>query len=107
MADTVEAPSPAEPATTDKPALQRSKKAGGRQAKKPPIRQAPRRVSRAASTVRVKVGGHTIVMPGSLAANLTPKDQKKLLAIFKRVLKRGKKRAAKKRATKKRAAKKR
>ena len=44
----------------------------------------------------MKVGGHTIVMPGSLAANLTPKDQKKLLALFKRVLKRGKKRAAKK-----------
>ena len=46
-------------------------------------------------------------MPGSLAANLTPKDQKKLRALFKRVLKRGKKRAAKKRATKKRATKKR
>ena len=108
MADTVEAPSPAEPATTDKPALQRSKKkAGGKRAKKRPARKASKRASHAASAVRVKVGGHTIVMPGSLAANLTPKDQKKLLALFKRVLKRGKKRAAKKGATKKRAAKKR
>jgi len=50
----------------------------------------------------VKVGGHTIALPRSLAANLTPKDEKKLAAIFKRVLKREKKDAPKKRAAKKR-----
>jgi hypothetical protein len=50
----------------------------------------------------VKVGGHTIAMPGNLAANLTPKDEKKLAAIFKRILKREKKDAPKKRAAKKR-----
>jgi hypothetical protein len=38
---------------------------------------------------------------------LTAKDKKKLLALFKRVLKRAKKQALKKRAAKKQAAKKR
>ena len=51
---------------------------------------------------RMKVGGHTIVIPKSLATNLPPKDQRKLPALFKRIVKRGKKRAATKRATKKR-----
>jgi hypothetical protein len=103
MPDTVDAPPPDEPANTDEPAPQRSrKKAGGRQVKKRPTRKASTRASRAASTVGLKVGGHTIVMPESLATDLTRKDQKKLLAIFKRVLKRGKKRAAKERARKKR-----
>lgn len=55
----------------------------------------------------MKVGGHTITMPRSLAANLTPKDEKKLAAIFKRIVKREKKHAPKKRSAKKRAAKKR
>jgi hypothetical protein len=41
-------------------------------------------------------------MPESLATRLKPKDLKKLRAIFKRVSKRGKKRAAKTRAVKKR-----
>jgi len=50
----------------------------------------------------LKVGGHTIVLPGSLAANLTPKDEKKLRAIFKRIVRREKKRGLKKKAAKKR-----
>jgi len=41
-------------------------------------------------------------MPASLGSNLTAKDKKKLLALFKRVIKREKKRAAKGRVAKKR-----
>jgi hypothetical protein len=41
-------------------------------------------------------------MPKTLATNLTPKDLKKLRAVFKRIRKRGKKRSERKRAAKKR-----
>ena len=53
------------------------------------------------------MGGHAIAMPKSLAAQLSAKDKKKLLALFKRVLKRQKKQAQKKRAAKTRAGEKR
>jgi hypothetical protein len=41
-------------------------------------------------------------MPTSLGSKLTAKDKKKLLALFKRAIKRDKKRAAKERVAKKR-----
>ena len=103
MPDPVETDSLAEPSSVEEPAPQRpTRKASGRKVTKPSTRKASKRGARAASTVRVKVGGHTIAMPRSLAANLTAKDEKRLSAIFKRILKRQKSRAAKKRATKKR-----
>jgi len=106
MSDPIDSDSLAEPAQVDMPAPPRSgKKSGGTTA---PTRKGPKRGRRAASTLRVKVGGHTITMPTSLGSKLTAKDKKKLLALFKRVIKRDKKRAVnKKRAVKKRVAKKR
>ena len=103
MSDPVEAPSPEDPAPVQASAPKRqTRKTGARKATKRASGKPAKRVSRAASSVRVKVGGHTIAMPGNLAANLTPKDEKKLAAIFKRILKREKKDAPKKRAAKKR-----
>lgn len=77
-----------------------------------------RRAKRAAPkgrAARVKVGADEILLPKSLAANVTPKDVRKLKALFKRIRKRGVKSAAKKtrksvgrkRVARKRAAKKR
>ena len=103
MSDPIDSDSLAEPAPSDTPAPPRSsKKSSGK------TRKASKRGARPASTLRVKVGGHTITMPTSLGSKLTAKDKKKLLALFKRVIKRDKKRAVnKKSAVKKRAAKKR
>ena len=107
MADPVESEPSAQPATVDAPAPPLpSRKASGK-VTKPSSRKPSRRGSRSASTVSVKVGGHAIAMSKSLAVQLTAKDKKRLLALFKRVLKREKKRALKKRAATKRAAKKR
>ena len=103
MPDAVETDPVAEPSDVEQPAPQRSSgKASGRKVTKRPTRSASKRGARAVSTVRLKVGGHTIGLPESLAAGVTAKDKKRLLAIFKRILKRQKKRAVKKRATKKR-----
>jgi hypothetical protein len=103
MPDAVETQSVAEPSNVEEPAPQRSSRnASGRKVTKRPTRTASKRGARAVSTVRLKVGGHTIVLPKSLAANVTAKDKKKLLAIFKRIVKRQKKHSVKKRATKKR-----
>ena len=65
-------------------------------------RPAVKRATREAASERVKVGNDTIVMPKSLATNLTPKDLKKLRAVFRRAHKRGKKRTAKASAAKNR-----
>jgi hypothetical protein len=97
---------PVEPAGVDEAAAPPpARKASARKATKRPARQAAKRAAkraaREAASERVKVGSDTIVMPKSLATNLTSKDLKRLRAVFKRVHKRGKKRAAKKRATKK------
>jgi hypothetical protein len=101
--DPVPANPPVEPTGVDEPAAPGSaKKVGARKATKRPTRPALKRGTREAASEPVKVGSDTIVMPKSLATNLTPKDLKKLRAVFKRVHKRGKKRTAKKRATKKR-----
>ena len=102
MPDAVETPLPSEPASVDEPARERaSKKPRARKVtKRPP--KASKRGTGASSTAHVKVGGHTIAMPKSLAAFLTGKDKKKLVAIFKRVVRRQKKHAVKKRASKKR-----
>jgi hypothetical protein len=104
VSEPVEVPTPDEPAIVDAPAPKRSrsKKTGAKKKSTRPGRHAAKRVSRAASDLRLKVGGHTIVLPGSLAANLTPKDEKKLRAIFKRIVRREKKRGLKKKAAKKR-----
>jgi hypothetical protein len=108
MADPVETDPSAEPAPVDaSESPLPSTKARGRKVRMPSSRKPSSRVSRAASTVQVKVGRHAIAVPKSLAAQLTAKDKKKLLALFKRVLKRAKKQALKKRAAKKQAAKKR
>ena len=109
MSDPIDSDSLAEPAQVDVPAPPRpGKKSGGTTAATRPTRKAPKRGRRAPSTLRVKVGGHAITMPTSLGSKLTAKDKKKLLALFKRVIKRDKKRAVnKKRAVKKRVAKKR
>ena len=102
MTDAVETPLP-EPASVDEPARERaSKKPRARKVTKPPTPKASKRGAGGSSTAHVKVGGHTIAMPKSLAAFLTGKDKKKLVAIFKRVVRRQKKHAAKKRASKKR-----
>jgi hypothetical protein len=101
--DPVPANPPVEPAGVDEPTAPRSaKKVSARKATKRPTRPAVKRAAREAASERIKVGTDTIVMPKSLATNLTPKDLKKLRAVFKRVHKRGKKRMANKRATKKR-----
>jgi hypothetical protein len=93
---------PVEPAGVDEAAAPPpARKASAKKATKRPARQAAKRTAREAASERVKVGSDTIVMPKSLATNLTSKDLKRLRAVFKRVHKRGKKRAAKKRATKK------
>lgn len=103
MPDAVETDPVAEPSNVVKPAPQRSRrKASGRKVTKPALRTRPKAGPRAVSTERLRVGGHTIVLPKSLAANLTGKDKKKLVAIFKRIVKRQKKHALKKRAAKKR-----
>jgi hypothetical protein len=108
MADPVEMDASAEPAAVDTPAPPPpSRKATGRKVTKPSSRRSSRRVSRATATVEVKVGDHAVAMPKSLAAQLTTKDKKRLLALFKRVLKRQKKQAQKKGAAKARAGKKR
>jgi hypothetical protein len=103
MPDPVEIHSVAEPSNVDEPVPQRSsRKSSGRKGTKPPTRTASKRAARVVSSVRLKVGGHTIALPKSLSAYVTAKDEKRLLAIFKRILKRQKRRAVKKRATKKR-----
>ena len=103
MPDAVETQVPAEPATVDEPAGQRSsRKPTPRKKTKRPTRKASKPAAGASSTVRVKVAGHAIAMPKTLAEALTAKDKKKLAAIFKRVLRREKKRGVKKRAAKKR-----
>jgi hypothetical protein len=101
--DLVPANPPVEPAGVDEPAAPRSaKKVSARKATKRPTRPALKRGAREAASEPVKVGSDTIVMPKTLATNLTPKDLKKLRAVFKRIRKRGKKRSERKRAAKKR-----
>jgi hypothetical protein len=108
MPDPVDFPPVAEPSNVDEPSPQRpSTKSSGRKGKKPRTRKTSKRAARVVSTVHLKVGGHAIALPKSLAAYVTAKDEKKLSAIFKRILKRQKRRAVKKGAAKKRAAKKR
>jgi hypothetical protein len=108
MPDPVEIPPVAEPSNVDEPSPQRpSTKSSGRKGTKAPTRKTSKRSARVASTVRLKVGGHAIALPKSLAPYVTAKDEKKLSAIFKRILKRQKRRAVKKGVAKKRAAKKR
>ena len=103
MPDAVETDVPSEPANVDDPARQRpSRKPGVRKVTKRGSPKATTPGARGSSIVHVKVGGHTIALPKSLAAVLTAKDEKRLVAIFKRVVRRQKKRAAKKRAAKKR-----
>ena len=103
MPDAVGPELPSETANVDEPAPQRSsRKPGARKVTKRASPKASKPGARGSSTVHVKVSGHTIAMPKSLAAALTAKDEKRLAAIFKRVLRRQKKRAAKKRAGKKR-----
>ena len=93
---------PMEPAGVDEPAAPRpANKVRARKATKRPTRPAAKRATRAVASERVKVGSDTIVMPKSLATNLTPKDLKKLRAVFRRAHKRGKKRTAKASAAKK------
>jgi len=100
MSEPIDSDSLAEPAEVEKSAPPRSsKKSGGKTAS---TRKSSKRGRGATSTLRLKVGGHTITMPGSLGSKLTAKDKKKLLALFKRVIKREKKRAAKGRVAKKR-----
>lgn len=101
MPDAVETQVPAVQVTVDEPAPQRSsRKPRARKVTKPPKASTP--AARGSSLAHVTVGGHTIAMPKSLAAALTAKDEKRLAALFKRVVRRQKKRAAKKRAAKKR-----
>jgi hypothetical protein len=101
--DPVEIHSVAEPSNVVEPAPQRPRgKSSGRKGTKRPTRKASTTGARAVSTVRLKVGGRTIALPKSLAAYVTAKDEKRLLAIFKRILKRQKRGGVKKRATKKR-----
>ena len=88
-----EAPVPGDPADVEASKTQRPKRAS---------RPASKGGSRPGPVVSVKVGGHTIAMPSSMAAHMTPKDEKRLVAIFKRILKRQKKNAPKKRAAVKR-----
>ena len=103
MSDPVEPPSSEDPAPVQASAPKRSsRKTGVKKGAKRASGKAAKRVLQPGSGVRVKVGGHTITMPRGLAANLTPKDEKKLAAIFKRILKREKKHGRKKRAAKKR-----
>jgi hypothetical protein len=104
MPDAVTTHPPAEPATVDEPGGQRSgRKPSARKVTKRPAPKASKRGAGDSSPVHVKVGGgHTIAVPKGLAAVMTPKDEKRLVAIFKRVLRRQKKRAGKKRAAKKR-----
>jgi hypothetical protein len=91
-----------EPAGVDELAAPRpANKVRARKATKRPTRPAAKRATRAVASERVKVGSDTIVMPKSLATNLTPKDLKKLRAVFRRAHKRAKKRTAKASATKK------
>jgi hypothetical protein len=87
-----------------------AKKVSKAKARKPTkVAKTPARAPRAASrrsastdaSVRVQIGDDTVFIPKALAADLTPKDLKKLRAVFKRIRKRGKKRAAKKDAGKK------
>ena len=102
MPDSDPANPPVEPPGVDETAAPPpARKASAKKATKRPARQGAKRRAREAASERVKVGSETIVMPKSLATNLTPKDLKRLRAVFKRARKRGKKRAAKKRATKK------
>ena len=103
MPDPVDIPPVAEPSNVDEPSPQRpSRKSSGRKGTKPATRKTSKRAARVVSTVQLTVGGHAIALPKSLARYVTAKDERKLLAIFKRILKRQKKRAVKKRATKKR-----
>ena len=96
----IDSDSLAEPAEVEKATPPRSSKRRG--GKTVSTRKSSKGGRPATSTLRVKVGGHTITMPASLGSNLTAKDKKKLLALFKRVIKREKKRAAKERVAKKR-----
>ena len=100
MSEPIDSDSLAEPAEVEKATPPRSSKTIG--GKTVSTRKSSKRGRGATSTLRVKVGGHTITMPASLGSNLTAKDKKKLLALFKRVIKREKKRAAKGRVAKKR-----
>lgn len=103
MPDPVDFPPVAEPSNVDEPSPQRpSTSSSGRKGKKPRTRKTSKRAARVASTVHLKVGGHAIALPKSLAAHVTAKDEKKLTAIFKRILKRQKRRTVKKGAAKKR-----
>ena len=100
MSEPIDSDSLAEPAEVEKATPPRSsKKSGGKTVS---TRKSSKGGRPATSTLRVKVGGHTITMPASLGSKLTAKDKKKLLALFKRVIKREKKRAAKGRVAKKR-----
>jgi len=105
--DAVPASSPAEAASPDESATQPSRKTSpssrkkvGKKASRRSSPQTSKRAAGAGSSEKVKVGSHTIVVPMALATDLTPKDLKKLRAIFKRARKRGKKRSAEKRAAK-------
>ena len=106
MPDAVPASSPAEAASPDESATQPSRKTTpssrkvGKKASRRSSPQTSKRAAGAGSSEKVKVGSHTIVVPKALATDLTPKDLKKLRAIFKRARKRGKKRSAEKRAAK-------
>ena len=96
MSEPIDSDSLAEPAEVEKPAPRKT--SGGTES----TRKSSKRGRRATATLRVKVGGHTITMPTSLGSKLTAKDKKKLLALFKRAIKRDKKRATKERVAKKR-----
>jgi hypothetical protein len=102
VADAVPSNSPAEPASLEVPVIEGPRKKTSRKKASTPPSRRPSKAPARATSAEVKVGTHTIVMPESLATRLKPKDLKKLRAIFKRVSKRGKKRAAKTRAVKKR-----
>lgn len=103
MPDAVETHSPSDPAAVDEPARQRSnRKSSTRKVPKRPPPKASKPGAGGSSPGQVKVGGHRIALPKSLAAALTAKDRKRLVAILKKALKRQKKRAAKMRAAKKR-----
>lgn len=111
MPDTVNISPPAEPGSPDESAVRppsrkkvRAKKVSAKAVSAKPAKkgQASRTSKGVASSVSVKVGSDTIAVPKALATNLTSKDLKRLRAVFKRIRKRGKKRAAKKRGAKKR-----
>ena len=86
----------ADPATPPAKASRASrKKVPAKTKKKPSARKGG---GGAGATAQVKVGSRTLTVPKDLAASLTPKDLKKMRAIFKRARRRAKKRSAKKSA---------